>query len=295
MKAFDDIDASGLTNPRFRDGTNRNKVIAFDLSAMTGLANPTLLCDNRGIGDGGISRSEITITTTGTINDLNIGSGISVATLVRMNNASAATITGIQGGSAGKQIVISNVGSSLVLLAHQNAGSLAANRLQNIAASASTPLAPGGSAIYQYETAGNFWRLVAHEQGAWITPTFAAGNFTGNGAMTWTVIAGNVTTSRYRLSGRTLTTGQEIVNTTVGGTLNTNLQIGNGQWGGFTVASSVLNQCLILDNGVWFSGYGQVVIAVSTTQILYSKVGAANFAASTTSTQIYSEITFEVN
>ena len=57
-----------------------------------------------------------------------------------------------------------------------------------------------------------------HEQGAWITPTFSAGDYDGGGgAMTWTVESGDVTTCKYYLKGRTLAWALQLTGTTVGG------------------------------------------------------------------------------
>ena len=54
---------------------------------------------------------------------------------------------------------------------------------------------------------------------------YVSTNFTGNNAMTWTVIASNVEKLYYRRTGTIVTLWVLINSTTVGGTLNTALQI----------------------------------------------------------------------
>lgn len=63
--------------------------------------------------------------------------------------------------------------------------------------------------------------------GSAITPrsvTFNAADFTGNNAMTWTVIAGGVTTFRFALNGKMLNLAIKVAGT-VGGVASTKLQI----------------------------------------------------------------------
>jgi hypothetical protein len=83
--------------------------------------------------------------------------------------------------------------------------------------------------VYDATTAR--WRLTTHEQGGWITPTYAAGNYTAQTG-TWTVDAGDVTTQAYYLKGRTLTVAFNLVTTSVSAT-PTFLNIVNGGVGRF--------------------------------------------------------------
>lgn len=296
MKKWDDVDAAGLLNPRLRDGTDRSKLVQMDLSNMTTAHANVVKWNNAGMSDNAIARGELTITTTGAINDLDITTGASTgnivaASVLRMNNASLATLQGLQGGRAGQQIIILNVGSSLVLLAHQNAGSIASNRLNNLATSAATPLAAGGSAVYEYDATSSFWRLIAHDQGAWITPTFAAGNYTANGAMTWTLQSTDVGTMMYKLYGNTMVVLFSLNTTTVGGTVNNTLLIGNANYGGFSCAANVtVNPVLTFDNNVRSVGLCQP----SGTSIPIQLIGQGNFTLATNTTSIYGQVTFPV-
>lgn len=161
-----------------------------------------------------------TTTSTGTVNDFALTAG---AMVLRCNNATLLTITGFATGVDGQRLIVESVGAGQVDFSHQAAGSTVGNRLINFASVGLTSLAPGsGVAIFVYDGTTARWRLVEHNQGAWITRTFAAGNYAANGAMTWVVAS--ATTDRYLLIGRTLLLAF-VVTGTVGGTLNTTLTI----------------------------------------------------------------------
>jgi len=80
--------------------------------------------------------------------------------------------------------------------------------------------------------------MIAHEQGAWISPPFVASDYFGGASMTWTVTAGQVTTAMYRLSGRTLFWALDVRNTTLGGTPTVNII--RKHFGGFTLSSAIM-------------------------------------------------------
>lgn len=175
---------------------------------------------------------EVLVSTTGNIDNLDT-EGCSV---VRMANATVATIRGLKAGFPGQLLLIASVGAGNVFLAHQNAGSSAANRLINFATSADTPLSGGaGVALYEYDGTSARWRLVSHDQGNAIQPAFSAGNFTASGAMTWTVDIGDIAACNYILQGRVLNVTFSIATTSVGGTPSNFLQIESGAFGGFTI------------------------------------------------------------
>ena len=145
-----------------------------------------------------ITPSEVTITTTGNIDDLDFGN----VALIRMNNSSLATIRGLKAGTAGQLVTIVSVGAGQVDLAHQHASSAATYRLFNfITGTFNTPLAPGvGIATYKYDGTTLRWRLIDHSQGSPITPTFAAGDFTASTG-SWGVDSGDVSTRTYYCVG----------------------------------------------------------------------------------------------
>jgi len=213
-------------------------------------------------------------------------------TLIEWNGALDAAMTGLDGGITGQIVTIKNITTTkIITFAHASGSSDVDNRFTNLATSAATPVAPGGWISYQHD--GTNWKLVGHEQGAYITPTFAAGDFTGNGSMTWTVASGDVSIMRYRLCGKTLTVSFNVITSTVGGTLNNSLRIGNGQWGGFTAAAAETNPVVILDNGAIPTG---VPIATTSTTLIALSVSLAtpNWAAATDATYVRGQITFEV-
>lgn len=161
------------------------------------------------------------VTSTGNIDDLDV-KGFS---LVRMNNASDATIRGIRAGYPGQIITFVSVGAGNVFFAHQNSGSSAANRLINFVTSGNTPLAAGvGTAVYQYDASTARWRLIDHNQGKPITVTFSAGDFTGSGSMTWDVASGDILVDVYEIKGRMLFLQFGYNTTTVGGTASSELR-----------------------------------------------------------------------
>jgi hypothetical protein len=242
--------------------------------------------------------SEATTALTGTQNNLSyIAANGTEADVLYCANATDLTITGLTAPASpakpGKPLVIRSIGAGNVYLKHQNAGSIAAHRLVNIATSADTPLRAGsGAAVFQYDgtVAAPRWRLVSHEQGGWITPTFSAAAYTGP---TWTVEAGDVTSMGHRLHGRTLFYRIYIVTTTVSGT-PASLSIGNAAWGGFTVAGSALNKGLVNNAGggnenAFFQVVGGAVA------MTVSQVDGGTFSNATNTTSVFSSGFFEVN
>lgn len=210
--------------------------------------------------------------------------------LIEWAGASDATITGIANGTIGQRAIIRNTGATNIFFAHQSGSSSVGNKLFNAATSASTPVAPGGSITFVYD--GGNWVLVQHEQGAWITPTFAAGSYTGNGSMTWTVASSDVATQAYRLSGRTLHVKFAINTTTVGGTPNTSLQVSNAAWGGFTIAKTTRIAVPVVDNNA--SEIGMGAVTASATSLAFLRATSANWAAATDTTYVFGVLAFEV-
>lgn len=145
----------------------------------------------------------VTTAATGTVDNLACGPA-SAVTVIRCTNATPLTITGLAFSTAprgGDLVLIEARAAGHVYLAQDAAGST--QRFANFATSAPTPVAGGapGRAIYVFEATSSYWILHAHEQGAPIVIPFAAGNYTGQGAIT----AGMVKTHDYYLKGRMLT------------------------------------------------------------------------------------------
>lgn len=231
--------------------------------------------------------TEQTTTSTGTQNDFSLSASY---TVLRCNNATDLTLTGftVNGSApvAGDRVIIISIGAGNVLLSHQAAGSTAANRLINNVTSAVTPLAAGfGRAEYVYDDTTDRWRLISHEQGNWITPAFAAGDFTASGSMTWTVGSADVVTMSYYLVGAILHVVISLSDTSVGGTLSTYCKIGPAQFGNFTISTTVSSTYVVIDNGA--TGVMARVTANAAVQGILCYVdlnGGANFSASTNAT-----------
>jgi hypothetical protein len=229
--------------------------------------------------------SEVTITTTGNIDDLDFAH----ASTIRMNNSTLATLRGLKAGIAGQQVAIVSVGAGEVDCAHQNAGSTAPNRLINTVTSGITPLAPGiGVATYTYDATTARWRLTEHRQGAKIDTPYVAGNFTGDGAMTWTVDVGDVVLNSYLLDGNILEWSIRLASTTVGGTPDFGLRA--TQPNGYTNIGTDFRTCMVGDNT---SAYVMGACRPSNTtyiQIIKDLGSGGNWAASTNNTFILFQI-----
>lgn len=151
----------------------------------------------------------LTTTSTGSQNDFNPGTMTGPIVLLRCNNASLLTLTGIVAGVDGQLLFVESIGAGQVDLTPQSGSSSAANRLINLAAVGNTSLAAGsGTALYQYDATTARWRLITHDQGAWISYG-GTSTFTGWSSRTTSNVY-------YKLSGRSLA-----LNFYVDGTSNT--------------------------------------------------------------------------
>lgn len=147
-----------------------------------------------------LASDTLTSTATGNVDNLAIGNAPIVH--VRFNNASTVTLRGIAGSGVDGQIcVVDSVGAGNVLLAHQNSGSTAANRLINYVTGMDTPLAAAlGRAVFVYDATTQRWKMVSHNQGAAITYT-----------PTWTSTGTNPTLGNSTLTGNYLINGNLIM------------------------------------------------------------------------------------
>jgi hypothetical protein len=243
------------------------------------------------------TRTEQTSTATGTQNDLSLSAR---HTLLRCNNASALIVTGFSIGgnapTAGDSVVIVNVGSSTVRVAHQDAGSTTANR-------AVFPSARGqiigstGIIVLVYDGTTTRWRVQAVEPGVPIAIAYSAGDFTATGSMTWTVDSGDVTTARYLQHGSHVTLWMVLATTTTGGTTSNGLlfTLPNG----FTAAnqSTQLGAYGTVADSTPYSGISiwAIVIATSTTKIGFYKPDFANIALGTNNVTSSGTATFVVD
>ena len=149
--------------------------------------------------------------------------GTAAYTIINWNGAADAIFAGLAGGVKGQIVTFNNRSTTTVAYFTFNDPSAAAgNRLLPIVQSGPTPIAQGGFITFAYD--GNFWNLIGHEQGVWITQPFSAANFTASGPMTWTVAAINVTAQSYKIVGNTLHYILNVSSTTIGGTADIELR-----------------------------------------------------------------------
>lgn len=128
---------------------------------------------------------------------------------------------------------------------------------------------------------------------AWSSVTFSAGNFTGNGAQTWTVASGDVTSNKYIECGKTMTWSVQIDTSSVGGTPNTELRatVPNGRT---IVGRSFARAALVTDNGTVRDNILVRALSGNTYVSLIRTDLSSNWAASTDNTAVYFTIAFEV-
>ena len=218
-------------------------------------------------------------TSTGTQN--NWTPGVVGNTVIKCNNASLLTITGIVGTVVtGHRLIIMSIGAGQVDLVYSSGSSSVGNKLINFATTGLTSLAAGaGVAEYVYD--GSRWVMVSHEQGAPITPTFAAGDYTSPTG-TWAVTAGEAAILTYYLRGRQLTVTYEVSLTTVTGTpAHLRRKIPGGATG---AAGNSFQPTRVSDNGggvVW----GMAIASTADIQF-FSTVGGGGWAASTLLTTV---------
>jgi hypothetical protein len=138
---------------------------------------------------------------------------------------------------------------------------------------------------------GFFERERTTRVGVWTTPTFAAGDYTASGAMTWTVASGDVDNLQYMLVGKTLFVNGRLSTTSVGGTAST--QLIRAIPGGFTSAKTTSFPALGFDNGTSTS----VLVTVTSggTSLLFNRADLGNWSnASTNNTALYFSVALEI-
>lgn len=125
-----------------------------------------------------------------------------------------------------------------------------------------------------------------------VTPTFAAGDFTASGSMTWTVAEADVVTYAYCIAGKRMRVIFTLNTTSVGGTPSNTLKIKVP--GGYTVAKTANTPCWIYDNSASVRAIGNAQTSASGTTIDITKGDLSNFTASSDLTYVWGEIEFEV-
>jgi hypothetical protein len=129
--------------------------------------------------------------------------------------------------------------------------------------------------------------------GEYIAPAFAAGNFVGTGAMTWTVASGDVQEYKYAVVGKKMHLSAYIITSDIGGTPNTTLRIAIPD--SYTAKGSRRAPCLVQNNGTWQSGMCLIVNGAGYVEIYADPTGGNNWSASAGNAGVGLDVTFEVN
>lgn len=137
---------AGLYSFYQTDGTT-NGIAVFNLGSGAAVTDLTQNLNISGV----TSPSQITSNQ----NDYN-PTNLSVSSVLRINSdAAGRTLTGLQGGAAGRVMVLQNIGSFPILLAKESASSSAANRFT---LSSTLRLDVGQSVILHYDATTSRWR-----------------------------------------------------------------------------------------------------------------------------------------
>lgn len=154
---------------------------------------PNLKISASNLSSGNIPIARLTLGTTSTLTSVSTGTqndwapGISGNTLILWSGVSNLTVTGLSGGTTGQIVTIKNIGSQVAFFSHNAGGSLAANRLQNVATAVTTGIGVDGFISYIYS--GTDWEQFDFEPGAGVnfTPVWSntgTANTLGNGTLT---------------------------------------------------------------------------------------------------------------
>lgn len=259
-----------------------------------GSANQVLTSDGTDVAwatPASASATEQTTTSTGTQDNFSLSASV---TYLRCNNASALTFDGFTVGgnapAAGAVVIIDNVGSSTVKVAHQNTGSTAANRV--ICPSTNGQIiGAGGRMQLIYDATTSRWREEIIEPGTAITIPFNAADFTGNISMTWTLDSADLVGATYVQRGTQLLMNVIINSSTVGGTPNNELRMALP--GGFTGAGTATLIFFQRDNGTARTGLAQMLNSGTYVQLFKSDF--TNYAASTNNNDQLFSFLFGVN
>lgn len=127
--------------------------------------------------------------------------------------------------------------------------------------------------------------------GEWTAVTFAAGNFTGSGAMTWTLAAADQETFKYMLYGKTMLITFNLQNTTVGGVADTYLQVAIP--GGYTAAAQMWNPLGFCVTGGALAD-GSMLSTTAGTNILIRQRSGANWVVGADNTSVFGQLSFEI-
>lgn len=258
------VDALGFLH---QGVTPANPALGFTKMYIKSDGNPYIL-SSAGVERGMLFPSVFTSNSVGTFNDFNFSN----ASLIRMTNAGTTVLQGLLAGTPGQIVTIVSAGSGNVEIAHENAGSSAANRIINTVSSVNTPLAAGkGYATYQYDGTSQRWRLINHRQGDMITYT-----------PVWTAVSVNPAIGNGTLTGNYLLDGS-VVKFIIGLTVGSTTTFGTGLWR-FSLPIAAVAPLTPHATALAFDTSGAIsrlamAISISTTTIALNGDNAGQFSA----------------
>jgi hypothetical protein len=128
----------------------------------------------------------------------------------------------------------------------------------------------------------------------WTDVAYSAGNFTGNGSMTWTVASGDQVTYKYALAGSTMFLAVVIQTSSVGGTPSDRLKVAIP--GGFTAKGGAFFPYQGIDTADATPAILSVCEVTNGGSVVdcFRDVNASNWPASTDTTHVRFSIAFEV-
>lgn len=233
--------------------------------------------------------TEQTTTATGTQNNFDLNARF---TSLRCTGA-APLFTGFKvlGAApiAGDRVIVQCLGTT-ARVADQDGGSTGAHQAKHPSTRGQI-VGVNGTMHYVYDGTTARWRLVAVQPGAAIDVAFAAGNFTGIDAMTWTVESGDQQAYYFQQRGKFVSVTCIVFTTTVGGTPANALQIALP--GGFAHAKDGGGQVIrIINNNT--EEHGMLGSTAAGTVIRVYRPAVANWSAATNTTYVYLTGEFEV-
>ncbi|HXH94231.1 MAG TPA: hypothetical protein VNN25_21825 [Thermoanaerobaculia bacterium] len=154
---------------------------------------------------------------------------------------------------------------------------------------ANSGLSPSGTSAAGRSGTGA--RSLADLSESWVSPPYAASNFSAGGSMTWTVDRTDVTTYEYFLTGKAMVVAFNLSFTSVGGTPDQLLRIAIP--GGFVPYRTVQNLMMYNNNG-GADSWGRVLAVKGQPTLWLFRPDNAPWSASANKTNVTGEITFEV-
>lgn len=234
------------------------------------------------------AQTVVTSAVTGTVH--NWAPGLAGNTTIMFYGSADLTITGIAGGIQGQLVTLKNNSGAVVYARHNDSGSSAGNRLYHPVTSAPLPIAAGGWASWIFDS--GLWTLIAHEQGAWITPAYSAADYTATGGG-WTVDAGDVDHCEFRLDGKLLTVRLAVFGSSVS-SAPTALQ--RKIPGGFTASKAIYVGNVLCNNAGGALAVAGVSAAGNTAAFgITPTIAGGAWAASTNTTNVYGSVAVPVN